>query len=145
MNRLFALLIICTTLLVALPTASAVTIQWTPVGNPSNAPDTVVMTTDGTTGYGSVGYNYSISTNLVTFSQYDEFLNAKDPTGSNTLGLWNSLMADPTYGGINFNAGNANGNKYTLIAGAANYPANGQNWYSTLRFINWLDNGQGNG
>ena len=35
---------------------------------------------DGTTGWGSVGYNYQIDKYDVTNSQYTEFLNAKDPT-----------------------------------------------------------------
>ena len=51
-----------------------------PVGNPGNAADTEVMYTDGTTGYGSVGYNYRIGTTEVTNSQYVEFFNFKDAT-----------------------------------------------------------------
>ncbi len=124
--------------------ARAVTIDWSPVGNPGNAGDTAVMD-DGTTGYGSVAYNYNIGTYDVTNSQYVEFLNTKDPTGANTLGLWNGNMANAPIGGINFNAGNANGNKYTLISGAQNHPVNFETWYDTVRFANWLNNGQGNG
>jgi hypothetical protein len=36
-----------------------------PVGNPGNAPDTEIMN-DGTSGYGSVGYNYRIGKHEVT-------------------------------------------------------------------------------
>ena len=43
-------------------------------------PDTVVMTTDGTSGYGSVDHNYRIAKYDVTVRQYVEFLNAKDAT-----------------------------------------------------------------
>ncbi len=35
--------------------ASAITMDWVPVGNPGNAADTAVMD-DGTTGYGRVDY-----------------------------------------------------------------------------------------
>ena len=117
--------------------ARAVTIAWSPVGNPGNA-------NDGT-GFGAVNYNYSIGKYDVTNNQYVEFLNTKDATGANTLGLWNSDMADATFGGINFNAGNASGNKYTLISDAQNHPVNFVTWYDTIRFANWLNNGQGSG
>lgn len=143
--RFFMLLAIAVPLHVALLAhpVTAVTITWAPVGNPGNAPDTVIMR-DGTTGYGSVGYNYNIGTNLITYSQYAEFLNAKDPTGADALDLYSGVASGVNYG-INFNPGNANGNKYTLISGAENHPVVGQTWFSTLRFVNWLDNGQGNG
>ena len=63
--------------------ARAVTIDWTTVGNPNNPADTQVMVTDSTSGYGSVPYTYQIDKYDVTDSQYTEFLNAKDPTGTN--------------------------------------------------------------
>ena len=59
--------------------APAVTMDWVPVNDAGNASDTAVMQ-DGTTGYGSVGYDYRIATTDVTDSQYAEFLNAVDPT-----------------------------------------------------------------
>ena len=65
--------------------ARAVVINWTPIGNPSNA-------ADPKSGYGAVGDIYNIGTYDVTNSQYVEFLNAKDPTGANTLGLYDSHM-----------------------------------------------------
>ena len=48
------------------------------------------------TGFGAVPYAYNIGTYDVTNSQYVEFLNAKDPTGDNPLGLYNSNMSDAT-------------------------------------------------
>ena len=125
--------------------ARAVTIAWSPVGNSGNSPDTTVMATDGTTGYGSVAYNYNIGTYDVTNSQYAEFLNAKNPTGADPLGLYNSNMSSAIYfGGISYNAAAANGSKYTVISGDGNHPVNNVTWYDTLRFSNWLNNGQGN-
>jgi formylglycine-generating enzyme required for sulfatase activity len=122
--------------------ARAVTIDWSPVGNAGNA-------ADPTTGslYGGVAYNYRIDKYDVTNSQYAEFLNTKDPTGANTLGLWDSNMGDAPFGfsGISFNVFNANGSKYVLIAGRENHPVTFVTWYDTLRFANWLNNGQGSG
>ncbi|HEV3137794.1 MAG TPA: SUMF1/EgtB/PvdO family nonheme iron enzyme [Pirellulales bacterium] len=117
--------------------ARAVNIAWSPVGNPGNA-------TDGT-GFGSVAYNYNIGTYDVTNSQYVEFLNAKDPNGTSPIQLYNSVMSHPNYGGINYNSGNANGSKYSVIPGNGNHPVNAVTWYDTIRFANWLNNGQGNG
>jgi formylglycine-generating enzyme len=88
-----------------------------------------------------VPYTYKIDKYDVTYSQYAEFLNAKDPTGANTLGLYNSAMSDANSGGIN----SFNGSAYTVIAGRGNHPVNFVNWYDAVRFANWLNNGQGNG
>jgi formylglycine-generating enzyme required for sulfatase activity len=127
--------------------ARAVTMSWSLVGNPGNAADTRRMG-DGTTGYGAVGYSYNIGTYDVTNSQYVEFLNAKDPTGVNHFGLYNSNMSNsafPFFGGINFNSGSLPGSKYSVISGDGNHPVNFVNWFDAVRFANWLNNGQGNG
>ncbi len=121
--------------------ARAVTIAWSPVGNPGNAADPATGSL-----YGAVGYSYNIGTYDVTNSQYVEFLNAKDTAGLNTLGLYNSNMSSAvTYGGINFAPGAANGSKYSVISGDGNHPVNNVTWDDTIRFANWLNNGQGNG
>ncbi len=119
----------------------AVTIDWSPVGNPGNAADTAVMQ-DGTTGYGSVAYNYNIGTYEVTNNQYVEFLNSNDPTGANTLALYSSLMSGANHGGINYNSGAASGSKYNFASGAGNHPVIYETWYDAIRFANWLNNGQ---
>src|SRR5262245_2655677 len=62
--------------------ASAVTIDWKPIGSPGNAADT--------TGFGAVAYGYQIGTYEVTNGQYVEFLNAK--AASDPLGLYNTNM-----------------------------------------------------
>ena len=137
-------ILVCGVLLAAFATdAQAAAIDWLSVGNPGNAADTLAG--DGSFGFGAVGYNYNIGSYDVTNNQYAEFLNTKDPTGANTLGLWNSGMANARFGGINFNAGNANGSKYTLISGAQYHPVSFETWYDTVRFANWLNNGQGSG
>src|SRR5262250_2458611 len=65
--------------------ASAVTIDWTPVGNAGNACETQ---SDGC--YGAVGYAYSIGTYEVTNAQYAGFLNAV--AVSDPLGLYDTNM-----------------------------------------------------
>ena len=125
--------------------AQAVTIAWSPVGNPGNAPDTASYQ-GYVGGFGAVGYSYSIATNDVTNSQYAEFLNAKDPNGVNTLGLYNSQMGQPlNLGGISFNSAGPAGSKYSAIPVATNYPVDFVTWYDAIRFSNWMSNGQGNG
>jgi formylglycine-generating enzyme len=147
MHRIVAsLLLICASSFIALQAASAVTMDWSPVGNSGNAADPADgdSGTPGIQNFGAVAYNYSIGTYDVTNSQYAEFLNTKDPTGANTLGLWNSQMAN-AFGGINFDAAGANGSKYELISGRQSHPVNAVTWYATVRFANWLNNGQGTG
>jgi formylglycine-generating enzyme required for sulfatase activity len=138
MHRIIAsLLLACASFLLAPLTASAVTIQWTPVGDAGNLNDA--------TGFGAVPYAYSIGTKDVTASQYVEFLNAKDADGTNMLFLYSAHMSNATYGGISFSAVNPNGSKYGVIAGRGDRPANFVSWYSSIRFANWLNNGQGSG
>ena len=72
--------------------AQAVTIAWSPVGNPGNAADPASYLGNPAPQLGAVSYSYSIGTYDVTNSQYVEFLNAKDPTGADPLGLYNSGM-----------------------------------------------------
>lgn len=145
MHRFFiSLVLLCASFSFAPQLTSAVTIAWSPVGNSGNAADTTVMN-DGTTGYGAVHYAYNIGTYDVTASQYVEFLNAKDSSGANTLGLYNTNMSQPAIAGISFNASNANGTKYGVISERGNHPANYITWYNAIRFANWLNNGQGNG
>ncbi len=66
-------IIVC--MMAAVNFASADTIRgigmdFVTIGNPGNAADTQVMTADGTTGYGSVGYNYRIGKYEVTAAQW---------------------------------------------------------------------------
>src|SRR4051812_43560424 len=75
--------------------ARAITIPTVPIANPGNPGE---AQSGGT--FGSVGYNYRIGKTEVTDAQYAEFLNDVDPTGANTLGLWNSAMSTNSKGGI---------------------------------------------
>lgn len=135
-----ALLLLASPLLLATP-ASAVTIDWVLVGDPGNAPDTAANCYEANCG--SVAYEYSISEYEITYTQYAEFLNAVDPGGSNTLALYNPSMGSDPEGGISFVSGNASGSKYVVQPGRASKPVGYVSFYDALRFVNWLNNGQG--
>jgi hypothetical protein len=79
---------LCSSLLLSLviaSSASAVTMAWTPIGNPGNACDPQPDVSGAGSGcFGAVPYAYFIGTYEVTNAQYAEFLNAKaksDPFG----------------------------------------------------------------
>ena len=136
------------------PATAQVTFDWATVGNPGNAPDTLTMTKgavpDNTTGYGSVGYTYQISKYDVTNAQYVQFLNAADPSGSNTTKIYDARMSAANLGlaytgGINFNAAATSGSKYSVKTGQESFPATWIRWDSGGRMVNWLANGQGSG
>ncbi len=116
-------------------TASAVTIPTVPVGNAGNADDIHGA------GYGGVSYNYLVGTTEVTNGQYAEFLNAK--AASDPLALYNTSMGSG-FGGIT--RSNSSGSfTYAVIAGRGAMPVNLVSWYDSIRFANWLNNGQGGG
>src|SRR5262245_56769281 len=80
---------LCSSLLLSLgiaSAASAVTMDWTFVGNPGNTCD---PTSQGC--FGAVGYDYYSGTYEVTNAQYVEFLNAK--AAADPLGLYTPDMS----------------------------------------------------
>jgi formylglycine-generating enzyme required for sulfatase activity len=129
-------------LLVALGTgeALAITIPTVPVGNAGNANDPLTGNL-----YGGVTYAYRIGTTEVTNDQYAEFLNAK--AASDPLALYYTSMGSDASGGI---ARSGSGTipdpyVYTTKTNMGNKPVNYVNWYDSIRFANWLNNGQGLG
>jgi formylglycine-generating enzyme required for sulfatase activity len=89
-----------------------------------------------------VSYTYDIGEYDVTDSQYATFLNDVDPSGANTLALY-TPQGDAEFG-LAFNSGAAGGSKYSVISGYANMPVVDVNYWDTLRFVNWMNNGEGN-
>ncbi len=85
MKKLATILAVSGLILAVSGTAQAVDIEMAAVGNPGNAADTVVMTTDGTTGYGAPAYTYNIGNYEVTNPQYAAFLNAVADADPNAL------------------------------------------------------------
>ena len=127
-------------LLVVASSGSAVTIDWTPIGDPGNACEAQQFGC-----FGGVGYAYSVGTYEVTNAQYAEFLNAK--AASDPLALYNPAMgvADPVqYGGIT-RAGSDGNYTYSVIAGRGDMPVNHVSLWDAVRFANWMNNGQGAG
>ena len=125
--------------LVLASTAGAVQIEWVTVGNPGNPPDTEVMLTDGTTGYGAVEYTYQIGKFEITTAQYTEFLNAV--AMDDTYGLYTEDMIGK-YGCQIERSGEPGSYSYSIAAELANHPVNCTTWGNALRFSNWLTNGQ---
>jgi len=119
-----------------------ITIETVPVGNAGNAADAP--------GYGAVSYEYNIGKYEVTAGQYKDFLNAVAAT--DTYGLYNASMDSSGYGCQITRLGTS-GNFYYDFSGRpsgteadwANRPVNYVRWYDTLRFANWMTNGQGTG
>jgi len=117
-------------------TASAATVVETVlVGNAGNAADA--------TGIGSVSELYRIGTYEVTNAQYSEFLNAVDPAGANSLNLYNPSMGSDPVGGITLNPAAPAGARFELKSDKGNKPVNYVSFIDTMRFANWLQNGQG--
>jgi formylglycine-generating enzyme required for sulfatase activity len=78
----------------------------------------------------------------VTNSQYAEFLNAK--AGSDPYNLYVDLMGSNVRGGIT-RSGSSPNFSYTVKPDMGNKPVNIVSWYDSIRFANWLNNGQGDG
>ena len=121
-------------------TVQAVTIETVPVGNTGNTGDTEVMSTDGTTGYGSVNYAYNIGTYEVTAGQYTTFLNAV--AANDPYGLYNSEMSLDTYGCKIQQSGSSGSYEYSVPTYYPDRPVNYVSWGDAARFANWLHNGQ---
>lgn len=117
--------------------SAPVTFDWAHVGNAGNADDIHGA------GYGGVDYAYRISKHEVTNSQYTTFLNAVDPAGANSLGLYSANMAS-NYGGIE-NIGVTDGSRYVVKIGREQNPVTYVSFIDAMRFTNWLHNGQGTG
>jgi len=122
--------------------AQAITIETVAIGNAGNAADTRVMN-DGTTGQGSVAYNYNIGKYEVTAGQYTAFLNAVGAT--DTYGLYNTNMSRTTDGSGITRSGSSGSFDYTVDAAFVNRPVNYVSYWDSCRFANWLGNGQKTG
>jgi formylglycine-generating enzyme required for sulfatase activity len=116
-----------------LPAHAEVTIDWVTVGDPGNAADD--------TGFGAVAYTYQIGKYEVTNAQYAAFLNAVAAT--DTYSLYNTSMGSGI-GGIT-RSGSSGSYTYSTIAGREDMPVNYVSFYDSLRFANWLHNGQPTG
>jgi formylglycine-generating enzyme required for sulfatase activity len=134
----FAMPVTALALVIGISTPSqAVTIPTVSVGNTGNAGE---VQSQGT--FGAVAYDYRIATTEVTNAQYAAFLNAK--AASDPLALYSTDMNSDARGGIT-RSGVSGSFMYTTKANMADKPVNYVSWYDSIRFANWLHNGQGAG
>ncbi len=125
---------------------AAITIETVPVGNPGNAGQ---FSGDGAGGYGTtrtcgaVAYTYNIGKYEVTADQYTAFLNAVAKTDA--YGLYNTNMWDSPYGCKIQRSGSSGSYEYSVAGDYGNRPVDFVSWGDSVRFANWLTNGQGNG
>jgi len=129
------------------------TIEMVTVGDPGNAADTEVMY-DGSTGYGRVDYVYRIGKYEVTNGQYREFLNAKaalgDPYALYNWGDMPGTEMDRVFSGITQTGSGTPEDPFVYTPKDDDpawdtKPVNFVSWFDCLRFVNWLQNGQGDG
>lgn len=119
--------------------------DWVHVGAPGNKPDTEVMSSDRTTNYGAVAYEYDITKFLITNVEYTAFLNAVAKKDDPYLLYHPFLDRRKGYGigsGIARN-GRKGGYTYSVQKGRERRPVNYLNLFDALRFANWVNNGQG--
>jgi formylglycine-generating enzyme required for sulfatase activity len=114
-----------------------VTLDWVTVGDPGNTADT--------TTYGAVADAFQIMKYEWTNSQYVDFLNAVDASGTNPNSVYNTNMGSDVRGGISFTSGASPGSKYAAKTDMGDKPVNYVSWWDAARVANWLQNGQGSG
>ena len=123
-----------------------VTFDWAIVGNPGNVPDQLyTFQNPNNLRFGAVDNTFRISKYEVTNDQYTTFLNAVDPTGTNPNSVYSLNMTLSGRSGIDFNAGAANGSKYSSKIDMGDKPVNFVTFFDAMRFTNWLENGQPTG
>lgn len=107
------------------------------VGDPGNNADT-------RNHCGAVNYAYKIGKFEITAGQYADFLNAK--AKSDAYGLYNNNMTNLGAFGCNIRrSGDFGSYTYSVDPNWANRPVNYVSYWDACRFVNWLNNGQGNG
>ncbi|HVW82277.1 MAG TPA: SUMF1/EgtB/PvdO family nonheme iron enzyme [Mycobacteriales bacterium] len=127
------------------PPLERVHYDWIRIGDPGNPPDTTVMASDRTTGYGSVAYPYRIGKYDVTNTQYAAFLNAVASTADPHLLFFPCMNRSQCYheGSGIARTGGPGHYHYVVQPGRGQMPVNYVNLFSAMRFANWMNNGQG--
>ena len=129
-------------LLLLSPAVSAVPFDWVTVGDPGNACDPQLDSGGNPICPGAVGSTYQISKYEVSNAQYAAFLAAVAVTDTN--GLYYGNMGSDKDGGIT-QTGASGSYVYAVKPGYDAKPVNFVDFYDTLRFANWLYNGEPTG
>lgn len=129
-------------LILACVTTHAVIIDMVTVGDPGNADDQDY----GSGTFGGVSYTYKIGVTEVSNDQYAEFLNAVATLGD-LNGLYNDNMNSDPRGGISRTGSGTGVDPYVYATKTdmGNKPVNYVSFFDAMRFVNWLENGQGAG
>ena len=115
------------------------------VGDPRNVPYTG-PDAFGTSGMGSVEYEYRIGKYEITVAQYCAFLNSV--ASSDPYGLYNEQMGRVTLTAGIMRSGWEGDYTYSVLensGSSANRPITYVSWFDAARFCNWLHNGAGRG
>jgi formylglycine-generating enzyme len=105
-------------------TIRGINIDFVTIGHAGNAGDTQVES-DGTTGYGAVGYDYRISKYEITNAQWNIFTATVGAPTGNDIGMF----------------GSSNIYCYSSSFTGAQQPTNNVNWYEAAQFCNYLTSG----
>jgi formylglycine-generating enzyme len=139
----FCFAAVCVIALSISSAARGINIETVLVSDVGNVADSRFMN-DGTTGYGSVSYEYRIGKYEVTNDEFAAFLNAVARNGDTHAIFEPFFMGTAYYGGIE-RSGGAPNSIYTVKPNMGNKPVNGVTAGAARRFANWLNNGQPNG
>lgn len=94
---------------------------------------------------GSLNYEYRIMANLVSNSQYCEFLNSVDPYGIYQKDIYDPKMGASHIGGILFNScADLSDGKYAVKPNMHNKPVAFITWVMASKYCNWLHNNKSN-
>jgi len=146
MRKMAGMAVAAILLLAAGMAQAETTIETVPVGNAGNAGE---WSGESYGGYGpdricgAVAYEYNIGKYEVTAGQYKDFLNAVAKTDA--YGLYNASMSNTSYGSGITQGGVSGSYSYSVDSAFTNRPVNYVSWYDTIRFANWMTNGQGSG
>lgn len=118
-------------------------IEFVTIGHTGNPGDTVT-TNQSTANPGSVSYEYRIAKYEVTNAQFATFLNSVAAADTQWPYLYDENMGSDPRGGIT-RSGSAGSYTYAVKSGMENKPVNYVDVYAAMRFVNWLNNGEGSG
>jgi hypothetical protein len=98
------------------------------------------------TGYGSVSYEYVIGKYMITYAEYNEFLNAVAATDTHALFYIDDIgRAGGNYTGGIVRSGISGNYSYVVKSNYNNKPYEFFDWFVAARYVNWLHNGKPSG